>query len=87
MYITVLDGFKGEIACTLRVRLTPECNSDCKHRSCHLPFGRSSRIAMCADEEQCCQRSSLMLNGLQIGKSIRGPDSDLIAGLAVCHLR
>ena len=21
MYITVLDGFKGEIACTLRVRL------------------------------------------------------------------
>ena len=47
MYTTVLDGFKGEIACTLRVSLTPDCNSDCKHRSRHQPPCRAGHGRIC----------------------------------------
>ena len=71
MYITVLDGFKGEIACTLRVSLTPDCNSDCKHRSCHPPSCRAGHGKLYATIKLCCQRSLLALTGLYIGKSIR----------------
>ena len=87
MYTTVLDGFKGEIACTLRVSLTADCNSDCKHRSCHQPPCRAGHGRLYATKEHYCQRSLSTLTGLYIGKSIRCLDSDLNAGLAVCHLR
>ncbi len=58
MYTTVLDGFKGEIACTLRVSLTPDCSSDCKHCSCHLPSCRAGMVeymlpSSTAAEEAC----------------------------------
>ena len=87
MYITVLEGFKGEIACTLRVSLTPDCSSVCKHSSCHQPSRRAGHGRINATEEHCCWRSLLTLTGLYIGRSIRWLDSSLNVGLAVCHLR
>ena len=71
MYITVLEGFKGEIACTLRVSLTPDCNSVCKHSSCHQPSRRAGHGRTYATKEHCCQGSLLTLTGLYIGRSIR----------------